>query len=118
MQVIAGFKGEGGKLVCAVGSNGKTIVVGDEIGRVYFLRLENVAPGPPIVTAWRSPADTGYMFGCLHCRIWSEVSDSALGTEVPCPRCGKAVQLNPFVIKADWRPVASAWRRNGQDAGQ
>jgi WD40 repeat protein len=117
-QVIASFKGEGEQLVCAVAPNGATIVAGDRSGQVYFLRLENVTPGPPVVTVWQSPADTGYMFGCPHCRMWSEVSDSALGTEVPCPHCRKAVKLNPFVVNADWRTVASAWRRNGQETGQ
>ena len=34
----------------------------------------------------------------------------ALGTELPCPNCGKPVKLNPFVVEADWRPVAAAWR--------
>ena len=27
-----------------------------------------------------------------------------------CPHCGKVVRLNSFVIEADWRPVAAAWR--------
>jgi len=88
---------------CAVAPDQLTIVAGDEGGRVYFLRLENVTPGPPAIAA--PPA-----FGCLHCRVWSEVPASALGTELPCPNCGKPVKLNEFVIEADWRPVAAAWR--------
>ncbi len=57
-------------------------------------------------------------FGCPHCRVWSEVPASSLGTDLPCPNCGKAVRLNPFVIEADWRPVAAAWDagRTGADA--
>ncbi len=39
-----------------------------------------------------------------------QLRQAALGTEVACPHCGKAVRLNPFVIEADWRPVAAAWR--------
>ena len=50
-------------------------------------------------------------FGCLQCRVWSGVPASAFGTELPCPKCGNPVKLNPFVIEADWRPVAAAWRR-------
>jgi hypothetical protein len=85
-------------------------VVGDSSGRVYFLALENVEPGPLILTAWHSPVDGTYAFGCVLCREWSEIPGAALGTELPCPKCGRAVRLNPFVIEADWRPVAAAWR--------
>jgi len=38
------------------------------------------------------------------------VPQDALGTELPCPNCGKPVKLNDFVIQAEWRPVAAAWR--------
>jgi hypothetical protein len=55
--------------------------------------LEDVTPGPPIITAWLLAGGSG----------------PAFGTELPCPHCGKAVKLNPFVIAADWRPVAAAW---------
>jgi len=48
--------------------------------------------------------------GCPLCRVWSEALESALGSELPCPNCGKGVKLNPFTITADWRPVAKAWR--------
>ncbi|MEI6501392.1 MAG: hypothetical protein WCP21_10260, partial [Armatimonadota bacterium] len=64
----------------------------------------------PLCTACLSAVDDSHAFLCLHCRVWSEVPASAVGTELPCPHCGKAVQLNPFVIEADWRPIAAAWR--------
>jgi len=32
-----------------------------------------------------------------------------LRSEVPCPKCGKAVKLNPFTINANWHPIAAAW---------
>ena len=57
-----------------------------------------------------APGEAAPAFGCPHCRVWSEAPASALGTELPCPNCGKAVKLNPFVIEADWRPVAAAWK--------
>jgi hypothetical protein len=44
------------------------------------------------------------------CRVWSEVPESSLGDELPCPNCGKTVELNPFTINADWWPVAAAWQ--------
>jgi WD40 repeat protein len=93
-----------------VAPDGAKIVTGNRNGRVCFLALENITLGPPVLTPWRSPLDSTFAFGCLLCRVWSEVPESALGTELPCPNCGKMVKLNPFVIEADWRPVAAAWR--------
>jgi WD40 repeat protein len=94
----------------SVAPDGAKIVTGNRNGRVCFLALENITLGPPVLTPWRSPLDSTFAFGCLLCRVWSEVPESALGTELPCPNCGKMVKLNPFVIEADWRPVAAAWR--------
>ena len=54
--------------------------------------------------------DDSIAFGCPLCRRWSAVAESALGTALPCPNCGEMVKLNPFVVEADWRPVAQAWR--------
>ena len=90
-------------------------VAGDPASHVYVLRLWNAASGPSMLTAWRGPARDALAFGCVHCRIWSEAPHSALGTEVPCPNCGKPVKLDPFVIEADWRPVAEAWRGSEED---
>ena len=98
---------------CAVGPDG-TIVAGDQTGNVSFLTLENVEHGPSVVTAWRWPTGGPPAFGCLHCRVWSEAPASALGTELPCPNCGRPIKLNPFVIEADWRPVAAAWAGRGE----
>jgi hypothetical protein len=36
---------------------------------------------------------------------------SALGTELPCPSCGKPLTLNPFTVNADWHPIVEAWRK-------
>ena len=90
------------------------LAAGDEAGNVYFLTLENVEYGPAIVTAWCWPAGGPPAFGCLHCRVWSKVPETALGTELPCPNCGRPVKLNPFVLEADWRPVAAAWAGHGE----
>jgi hypothetical protein len=64
---------------------------------------------PIIVTAWVSPSGNSHAVGCPFCRVWSEVSVSALATELNCPNCGGPLRLNPFTIKADWRPIAKAW---------
>lgn len=93
-----------------VAPDGLTIVAGDANGHVNFLRLENVTPGPPITSARRRAERERPAFGCLHCRVWSQTPASAIGTELPCRNCGKAIKLNPFVIEADWRPVTAAWR--------
>ena len=117
---LATFTDEGSLNTCAACPDGITIVTGGDTGFVHILRLENVLPGPSVVTAWRAPAaplqrlvrrSAGSLaFGCPHCRTWSEIPESALGTELPCPHCGKVIRLNPFVIEADWRQVAAAWR--------
>ena len=48
-------------------------------------------------------------FGCPHCHAWSEIPETSLGNEIPCPRCSTRIKLNPFFLEADWRPVAAAW---------
>lgn len=107
---LAAFADGGSLKACTVCPADSTIVAGGVTGRVHFLRLENVAPGPLIVTAWRRRESHRLAFGCLHCRTWSEVPVTALGTELDCPNCGQPVRLNPFVIEADWRQVAEAWQ--------
>jgi len=117
---LSTFADEGALCTVSICPDGVTLVAGGNTGIVHFLRLENVTPGPSVVTAWRAPASplqrlvrrgAGTLaFGCPHCRTWSEVPEAALGTELPCPHCGKVVRLNSFVIEADWRPVAAAWR--------
>lgn len=123
-QLVATFTGESEILTCDLSPDGLTIIAGERSGRVHVLRLENVTPGPPIVTAWRRPLSSWYKlipfwhpgdpmpaFGCPACRTWSEVPLPALGTELPCPHCGEHVRLNAFTLQADWRPVAKAWSR-------
>ena len=107
---LAEFLGEGnGKPDAIICDN--TVMYVDKTRRAYFLALENVTPGAPVITAWHEiPTEQEVAFGCPHCLTWSEVPASALDTELPCPQCGKPVKLNPFVIEADWRPVAAAWR--------
>jgi WD40 repeat protein len=109
-RIIAGFCGDDALYSCAIAPDGKTIVAGEDSGRVHFLRLENIFHGAPITTAWHLP-DSLPAFGCPLCRTWSEIPVSALGTELSCPHCGKPIRLNPFTINADWRQVAKKWQR-------
>jgi hypothetical protein len=114
-EIITSLTGEGPIKVCAIVADGLTLVAGESSGRVDILRLENFTPGPPILTAWHSPEQGDDAFGCTHCCTWSEIPPSALGTELPCPHCGKTVnKLNPFTVEADWRPVAAAWSERGR----
>ncbi len=39
---VAGFRGESGILSCAIAPDGRSIITGDGLGRVYFLRMENL----------------------------------------------------------------------------
>ena len=123
-EEIASFSCEGSINACALSKRaGLVLVAGDQGGRMHFLQLENVMPGVDIVTAWQPDhrlqiADSrlgdndgpAVAFGCPVCRNWSQISPDALGQEIPCPQCGRSVRLNPFVIQADWRPVAEAWQ--------
>ena len=88
------------------------MVCGDEGGAVYILEVVGFEQGPTIVNAWHDPVGGDLVFGCPQCRIWSEIPQSALGSEIPCPNCGKSVKLNPFTIRGDWRPIAEAWQKS------
>lgn len=128
-KLIATFSGDGIFTRCGVvpddtpSISGITIVVCESFNaerfRVHAIRLENVVPGPPIVTAWHSRmSNKAFLhqndilaFGCPFCLTWSEIPESALGTELPCPQCSGTVKLNPFVLDADWRAVEKAWLR-------
>jgi len=110
-KTLASFSGESRLITSAISQDGKTIVVGEESGRVHFLRMENYVESPPIVTAWNLNKKMLPAFGCPLCRTFSEIPASVLGTEIPCPHCGKPIKLNSFTINADWRQVAKAWQR-------
>lgn len=94
----------------AVGPDGRRLLVGDRNGRLLIVALQNVRLGAPHLTAWYLAEAMAYAFGCPLCGTWSEISGSALGTEMACPNCGEVVELNPFKIEGDWRPIAKAWR--------
>jgi WD40 repeat protein len=100
---------------------GGELAAGDGLGHLWILRLQNFSFGPVLVTAWQHnphPLDSleaRLHFGCLLCRVWSEVAASALGAVTACPHCGESIKLNPFTINADWRPVAAAWKAMAND---
>jgi WD40 repeat protein len=93
------------------------MVCGDAGGAVYILEIVGLQYGSIILTAWnftlrslfRKPDSLA--FGCPTCRTWSEISETTLGSEIPCPTCGKPVRLNSFTIQGDWHPIAEAWER-------
>jgi WD40 repeat protein len=120
-DTIAGFRAEGGITAGAISADGLTIIAGDDTGAVHLLRVENITPGPPVVTALRPQAGGRRLFRrkveerlpafrCPLCGRWAEVDDTSLGSEVSCPSCRTRLRLNPFTIAADWHPVAAAWR--------
>ena len=134
---VATFSDDGHLNACDACPDGVTMLAGGARGWLHLLRMENLVPGPAVVTAWQKGASTARSdapwqqwrrppgtqkqkaavaspaFGCPHCHTWSEVPESALGSELPCPSCGRQVWLNPFVVEADWRPVAAAWKGEG-----
>ena len=85
------------------------MVCGDERGAVYRSQLVCLEYGSIIVTAWRASSSGFLSFGCPYCRTWSGIPESALGSEIPCPNCGKPVKINSFTIQGDWHPIAKAW---------
>jgi hypothetical protein len=121
-EVIGAFGGDSSMPACAVAPDGVTVVACERSGSVHFLRLEGILSGPPWVTAWHRPKPSLWgrflaqhppmAVGCPCCRTWSAVQRSSLGHPLTCPHCGHALHLNPFVIEADWRPVAKAWKPN------
>ncbi len=119
-RIIASYNADYPLYPIAAAPDGMTIVAFDTHLQIHILRLENIFTYLPIVTPWQLPSPLWKQFwhrnekrpmafGCPLCRTWSEIPASALGTEIPCPHCGKPIKLNPFTINADWRPVANAW---------
>ena len=93
---------------CIDWSRNWRIVVGTGLGRVQLIQLKNLPLGTSVVTAWMSQMkDTA--FACPYCRTWSSCAKSDLDQIVSCPKCGKSLKLNPFIIQADWRPIVKAW---------
>ena len=90
------------------------IVYGQADGALHVLELGGLNYGPIIVTAWHAPSRKLAAFGCLHCRTWSEIPQSDLGGEIPCPKCGRLERLNSFTIEGDWAPMAGAWQAGEQ----
>ena len=110
----------------AMAPDGRTIAACDQGGRVYFLRMENVALDPPFVTAWEFPLDqepskkhpggsprkNSPRFLPSVAASAAPVVDSPIrpGQPTSCPDCAKPIKLNPFTINADWHPIAEAWK--------
>jgi WD40 repeat protein len=102
----------------AVAPDGR-LVSGTSDGQVHFLRLRNVTPGPPLVTAVRLvrppeektglvrwlPFLAGLLAGreqgptaaCPGCGRHFAPPAGAIGADAACPHCGQAVRFNPFV---------------------
>jgi hypothetical protein len=118
---IQRFDAENSILAGSLESRKLRVAAGDEVGNVYFLKIENIKLGPAITTAWQQRECYGLKFwkhfvkellsfGCPICRKWPKVSETAVGCELPCPNCGEMIKLNPFIINANWRPISKAWR--------
>ena len=103
------FTGTGPITHCAVSIDNRIIAAGEWSGSVHFLRPKNLTFGPIIITPWLDGNTSAIAFGCHHCYKWQQVPQSALGSEIPCPNCGRVVKLNPFIIQGDWQTVSKAW---------
>ena len=82
----------GGRVVSIVWRpDSARLVVTGGLGRVQFLRLENVETGPPIVTAWTWDGRCAY--GCAACRTWSETVPTAPGFGSSLPALRRATEV-------------------------
>jgi len=97
------------------------LAVGPYEGNFYFLALENIVPGPPVVTAWKRQGGSAKLFSqwtkertgafcCPLCRKWFQIPESIVGSRLSCPGCDRVIKINPFTINSDWRSIAKAWR--------
>ena len=93
--------------------DGSELIVGDRVGRLYRLELRSFDIGPPVLTPTRLWRFGGYDRGTKRAErgYWDErlsvlcpfhgrrfaTTDSMLGELVPCPECGEALKVNPFV---------------------
>ena len=97
LALLRGFTSE--LTDCAFGPDGRRVLVGDNLGQILLLALENIESGPAIVTSY-SKSGEGY-FRCQYCREKNPIERSSLGHEMVCSSCGRAVELNPFILSLD-----------------
>ncbi len=87
------------------------LIVGAADGRLHRVELQGVELGPPIETAWREPDEGALAVRCPWCEGYPfrEIpqGEAALGRPWTCPVCRRAIQLNSFVIDADWRAMTA-----------
>lgn len=107
-SLFASFELDASCSCAALAPDGQSIAVGDTLGGVYILKLQNIVPGASFVTPWRAP-DRSLAFGCPHCRNWSQVNLSSLGAEQPCSNCGHPIRFNTLYIESEWRWIEQAW---------
>jgi WD40 repeat protein len=101
-------------LSLALSHDGHWLVCGDAVGRVWIFEWVDAALGAPIITPWKNLSPKwifwnrkeSMAFGCPFCKVWSPISESALGAYLPCPACGETVRFTSFTIEANWRPMA------------
>jgi WD40 repeat protein len=97
VALLSGFTAE--LMDCAFGPEGVRVLVGDSLGQLLLLYLENVELSPAIVTAY-SKAGERY-FRCQYCREKNPIEGSSLGHDAACFSCGRIVKLNPYILGLD-----------------
>ncbi|MCG7852082.1 MAG: DUF4062 domain-containing protein [Methanosarcinaceae archaeon] len=107
-SLLASFELDASCSCVVLAADGQSIAVGDTLGGVCLLKLQNVVQGASFVTPWRAP-DRSLAFGCPHCRNWSQVNLASLGAEQPCSNCGHPIRFNTLYIESEWRWIAQAW---------
>ena len=96
-ETLARFTGEDPVMACGVTPDGRTYITGDQGGQVNVLRLENVHPSLPVVTARQADAEE-IAVQCLLCSTWTALQVSDLGNVVRCRSCGTQLRVSPFSV--------------------
>lgn len=105
--VLATFTADSKLSACASDLDVINIGVGDFSGQINFITLTGLKPGAALVTPskkirpsrwifWRRPEKVSFMIYCSYCSSSSEIKETALRTEIPCPQCGKSLKINHF----------------------
>ena len=93
-SMIEAFKKAMDQASFALSPDGKRIVLGDDLGQVLLVFLENLEPFPAVVTPFMRFDEL--LILCPFCQKITKVEKSSIGHEILCPSCSRKIKLNAF----------------------